>query len=208
MDKLEDYEIKEKFKEYYRIIVTFNRNDYINESYSSEVAKDFEEYFIAIYILFQFFLVFSKYELSTEEKEFIKNFLEQLLKLDFIDVREIKLGKKDSEEINVKFYENHGNCFEKDRYLNKNYKIEKIEITGDYYPRFGQNRLITNLKNVKSNIEERLKEFSKAELIKSDVISFLKTITVSTYLINQGDDVVLRKIVPKNKTLHEKFMSI
>lgn len=210
LDKLEDYEIKEKFKEYYRIIVTFNMNDYINESYSSEVAKDFEEYFIAVYILFRSLLEISRYKILMEEEEFIKKFLNYLLEMDFINVQKIKLNKKDSKEIEIVFYEEMRYCLKNDKYLNKNYKIEAIIINEEIMliGRF-KNIIIRSLKNIMEKIERNFNApIEKAVLNKTNIIKYIKDITVPAYMISERDKIILKKIEPQNKTLHEKFMSI
>lgn len=76
LSKIEDYEIREKYKDLYKIVVTYDINDYINEDYSEEIQDERDEFiqaYVKILFLFKFI---SQTDKSKEIKEFILIFME------------------------------------------------------------------------------------------------------------------------------------
>lgn len=79
LDRLQDDIIKEKYIELLKIVVTYKIEDYIGQPFSEEFDKEQEEFFYALFSIVVLFDRFSKYDLDTDEKNFLLKFVNMMI---------------------------------------------------------------------------------------------------------------------------------
>lgn len=82
LDKIQDSDIKDKFIEDYKIVVTYDINDYIGKIYSAENLRERDDFLYSLFSIVILFEIISKYNLSKNEKDFINLFIENVIKSD------------------------------------------------------------------------------------------------------------------------------
>lgn len=82
LNKIQDSKIKDKYIEDYKVVVTYNIDDYIEKPYLNENLRERDDFFYSLFSIVILFEVISKYNLSKNEKDFIIFFIENIIKSD------------------------------------------------------------------------------------------------------------------------------
>ena len=82
LDKIQDSKIKDKYIEDYKVVVTYDINDYIGKPYSKENVRERDDFLYSLFSIVILFKIISKYNLSKDEKDFIILFIDSIIKYD------------------------------------------------------------------------------------------------------------------------------
>lgn len=200
LNKIEDYEIREKYKEFYKIVVTYDINDYIEENYSEEIQDERDEFleaYVKILMLFKYISYSTKVK---EITEFILTFMELTVNLKELyhwDTKEANLKK-------IKEIIKTPNIFSGENYLGINYEGNKTS-------KILRVKIIELQKEIKILLKSNSKyevEFNKKLNEEKDNILNQNIVEVCSYG-NETKIAFCKKQKKKEfKTLHETLMNI
>lgn len=203
LNLIEDYEIREKYKELYKIVVTYDINDYINEDYSEEIQDERDEFLQAYVKILMLFKNVSYTKKTEEITKFIFNLMD--LMKDSKELYNWNIEKQNSKKISEIIVTPP-----------KEVSMANLREVIDTDDERGTLR--KQIINTHSKIKLNFDLFDpKSNLKLNDELSKLKNIILNYdgVIVNLDTDTkqfklgLEKKIKNKNfKTLHEKLMNI
>ncbi|MGL4955300.1 MAG: BREX system Lon protease-like protein BrxL [Cetobacterium sp.] len=82
LNRIQDSKIKTKFTEDYKVVVTYDINDYKGKPYSKENVRERDDFLYSLFSIVSLFKIISKYNLSKVEKDFIILFINNIIRHD------------------------------------------------------------------------------------------------------------------------------
>ncbi|MGL4861610.1 MAG: BREX system Lon protease-like protein BrxL [Cetobacterium sp.] len=82
LNRIQDSKIKTKFIEDYKVVVTYDINDYRGKPYSKENVRERDDFLYSLFSIVSLFKIISKYNLSKVEKDFIILFIDSIIRHD------------------------------------------------------------------------------------------------------------------------------
>lgn len=82
LNRIQDSKIKTKFIEDYKVVVTYDINDYKGKPYSKENVRERDDFLYSLFSIVSLFKIISKYNLSKVEKDFIILFIDNIIRHD------------------------------------------------------------------------------------------------------------------------------
>lgn len=99
LNKIQDLKIKTKFIEDYKVVVTYDINDYRGKPYSKENARERDDFLYSLFSIVSLFKIISKYDLSKVEKDFIILFIDNIIRSDNQALHIWRSAKNDSNKL-------------------------------------------------------------------------------------------------------------
>lgn len=99
LNKIQDLKIKTKFIEDYKVVVTYDINDYRGKPYSKENARERDDFLYSLFSIISLFKIISKYNLSKIEKDFIILFIDSIIRSDNQALHIWRSAKNDSNKL-------------------------------------------------------------------------------------------------------------
>lgn len=99
LNKIQDLKIKTKFIEDYKVVVTYDINDYRGKPYSKENARERDDFLYSLFSIVSLFKIISKYNLSKVEKDFIILFIDSIIRSDNQALHIWRSAKNDSNKL-------------------------------------------------------------------------------------------------------------
>lgn len=105
LNKIQDLKIKTKFIEDYKVVVTYDINDYRGKPYSKENARERDDFLYSLFSIVSLFKIISKYNLSKVEKDFIILFIDSIIRSDNQALHIWRSVKNNSNKLLIGFIE-------------------------------------------------------------------------------------------------------
>ena len=191
LNKIQNSKIKDKYIEDYKVVVTYDINDYIGKPYSKENFRERDDFLYSLFSIVILFDIISKYNLEKSEKDFIILFMENIINEDNkilnqwrkTDEGLIKLVTMSS---SLEFIEDISHGLEGILFKTKKKSIKQ------------------SLENItfNNNYQEIKKELENTNILFGDTLIFekIEDNKITYQIMNQ------KKKEEKQKTLHELLM--